>query len=139
MATIAAACATAVLFGASNTRAGEKAATADEQALLKLEREWVDAETRHDVVAFQATLDDRFVATFGAGKLKNSLPSRAQMAGSQSAVEAPECMGKHERHEQDAGSEREHVSGFAQIEIADATDEQVGDGKVEQAPENIDQ
>jgi hypothetical protein len=69
MTTIAAACATALLFGASNTRAGEKAAAADEQALLKLEREWVEAEARHDVVALQAILDDRFVATFGSGKL----------------------------------------------------------------------
>jgi hypothetical protein len=40
-------------------------------------------------------------------------------------------MGKHERHEQDAGTECEHVRRFAQIEAADATDEQVGDGKVE--------
>jgi hypothetical protein len=28
--------------------------------------------------------------------------------------------------------------GFAQIEAADATDEQVGHGKIEQAPEDID-
>ena len=69
MTSIAAACATALLFGALNTRAAEKAASADEQALLKLERDWVDAEARHDVVALQAILDDRFVATFGAGKL----------------------------------------------------------------------
>jgi hypothetical protein len=69
MTSIAAACATAVLFGAINTRAAEKGASADEQALLKLEREWVDAEARHDVVALQAILDDKFVATFGAGKL----------------------------------------------------------------------
>ena len=69
MTSIAAACATAVLFGAINTRAAEKGASADEQALLKLEREWVDAEAHHDVVALQAILDDKFVATFGAGKL----------------------------------------------------------------------
>ena len=67
--TIAAACAVAVLFGAANTRADDKAAVADEKALLKLEREWVDAEARHDVVALQSILDDRFVSTFGAGKL----------------------------------------------------------------------
>jgi hypothetical protein len=69
MSTIAATCAVAMLFGSGSTHAGEKAATADEQALLKLEHEWVDAEARHDVVALQAILDDRFVATFGAGKL----------------------------------------------------------------------
>ena len=60
------------------------------------------------------------------------------MAGLQSAVEAPERMGKHQRREQNANSECEHVCGFAQIEAADATDEQLGDGKVEHAPENID-
>jgi hypothetical protein len=67
--TIAVACTVAVLFGAGNTRADDKAAVADEKALLKLEREWVDAEARHDVVALQSILDDRFVATFGTGKL----------------------------------------------------------------------
>jgi hypothetical protein len=67
--TIAAACAVAVLFGAGNTRADDKAAVEDEKALLKLEREWVAAEARHDVVALQSILDDRFVSTFGAGKL----------------------------------------------------------------------
>jgi hypothetical protein len=71
MSTIAATCAVAMLFGWGSTYAGDKAATADEQALLKLEHEWVDPEARHDVVALQAILDDRFVATFGAGKLLN--------------------------------------------------------------------
>ena len=68
LSTTAAACAIAVLFAAANTRAGDKSAAADEQALLKLEHEWVDAEARHDAVALQAILDDRFVSTFGAGK-----------------------------------------------------------------------
>jgi ketosteroid isomerase-like protein len=71
MSTIAATCAVAMLFGAGSTGAGENAAASDEQALLKVEHEWVDAEARHDVVALQAILDDRFVATFGAGKLLN--------------------------------------------------------------------
>jgi hypothetical protein len=66
--TTAAALAVAMLFAAGNTHAGDKAATGDEQALRKLEREWVDAETRHDAVAPQSILDDKFVATFGAGK-----------------------------------------------------------------------
>jgi ketosteroid isomerase-like protein len=69
LSTIAVACTVAVLFGAGNTHADDKATVADEQALLQLEREWVDAEARHDVVALQSILDDRFVATFGAGKL----------------------------------------------------------------------
>jgi hypothetical protein len=67
--TIAAAFTVAVLFATGSTRADDKTAAADEKALLKIEREWVDAEARHDVVALQAILDDRFVATFGAGKL----------------------------------------------------------------------
>jgi ketosteroid isomerase-like protein len=67
--TTAAVCAVVMLFGAGNTHADEQAATADEKALLKLERAWTDAEARHDVVALQAILDDRFVSTFGAGKL----------------------------------------------------------------------
>lgn len=69
MSTIAATCSVAMLFGSGSLHAGEKVATADERALLKLEHEWVDAEARHDVVALRAILDDRFVATFGAGKL----------------------------------------------------------------------
>jgi hypothetical protein len=68
LSTTAAALAVVMLFTAGNTHAGDKAATADEQALRKLEREWVDAETRHDAVALQSILDDKFVATFGAAK-----------------------------------------------------------------------
>ena len=64
--------------------------------------------------------------------------SPVSAVGLQSAVEASECAGKHQRHDQDAGSEREHVRVLAQVEAADATDEQVGDGKVEQAPKDID-
>jgi ketosteroid isomerase-like protein len=58
----------AMLLMTGNMRAGDKAATADEQALRKLEHEWVDAETRHDAVALRSILDDKFVATFGAAK-----------------------------------------------------------------------
>ena len=47
-------------------------------------------------------------------------------------------MSKHQRHEQDASAECEHVRSFAQLEAADAADEQIRDGKVEQAPEDID-
>ncbi len=56
------------------------------------------------------------------------------LAGSQSAVETGEGVGQHERHDQDARAEDEHVLILAQIEAADATDEQVADGKVEEAP-----
>jgi len=65
----AAAFAITTLFATDNTYAGDKSTTADEQALLKLEHEWVEAEARHDAVALQAILDERFVSTFGAGKL----------------------------------------------------------------------
>jgi ketosteroid isomerase-like protein len=68
LSTTAAAFAVTMLFAAGNTRAGDKSTTADEQALLKLEHEWVEAEARHDAVALHAILDDRFVSTFGAGK-----------------------------------------------------------------------
>jgi hypothetical protein len=47
-------------------------------------------------------------------------------------------MSKHQRHNQDPGAECEHVRGFAELEAADATDEQICDGKVEQAPEDVD-
>ena len=49
-------------------------------------------------------------------------------------MEASECAGKHERHEQDARSEDEHVLGLAKVEAADPTDEQVADREVEQTP-----
>ena len=36
------------------------------QQVLNLEREWVDAEIKHDSVTLRRILDDKFVATFGA-------------------------------------------------------------------------
>src|ERR1039458_270534 len=59
------------------------------------------------------------------------------MDGSHPAVEASECAGQHERHEQDARSEHKHMPGVAQVEAADTADEQVGDSKVEKAPQHI--
>jgi hypothetical protein len=58
--------------------------------------------------------------------------------GSQPPVEPSESVREHERHDQDARPEDEHVPGVAQTEVADTTDEQVADGKVEEAPEDID-
>src|SRR5579863_5722158 len=58
--------------------------------------------------------------------------------GLQSAVEASECTRKHQRHQQHAGSEYQHVRGSAQVEAADTTDEQIGDCKIEKAPEDVD-
>jgi ketosteroid isomerase-like protein len=63
--------AVAAQFMAGNGRAEDKPVTTDEKALLKLEREWVDAEIHHDAVALKAILDDGFIATFGAGKPLN--------------------------------------------------------------------
>jgi len=40
-----------------------------ERQVLDLDRAWADAETKHDVATLRRILDDRFVATFGAGKL----------------------------------------------------------------------
>ena len=57
---------------------------------------------------------------------------------SQPAVEASECAGQHERHEQNARAENKYMPGVAQVEAADTADEQVGDGKVEKAPQHID-
>jgi hypothetical protein len=43
-------------------------------------------------------------------------------------------MGKHERYDQDARPEDEHVLGLTQIKAAHTTYKQVADGKVEEAP-----
>jgi ketosteroid isomerase-like protein len=68
LSTIATTFAVAMLLTAGSTHAGDKAATADEQALRKLERAWLDAENRHDAATLRSILDDKFVATFGAAK-----------------------------------------------------------------------
>ena len=49
-------------------------------------------------------------------------------------MEPSERAGKHERHDEDARPEDEHVLGLAQIKAAHTTDQQVADGKVEEAP-----
>lgn len=38
------------------------------QEVLELERKWVDAELRHDAATLRQILDDKFVASFGAGR-----------------------------------------------------------------------
>ena len=45
-----------------------------------------------------------------------------------------ECVGKHERHDQDTRPQDEDVQRPAQIETANTADQQIADGKVEQAP-----
>jgi len=49
-------------------------------------------------------------------------------------VEATEYAGSHQRHEQNACPKDKHVPGIAQIEATHATDEQVGNGEVEEPP-----
>ena len=49
-----------------------------------------------------------------------------------------ERVGKHERHNEDARPEDERVLGLAQIKVAHTTNQQVADGKVEEAPQDID-
>jgi hypothetical protein len=39
-----------------------------QQQVLDLEKEWVAAEIKHDGATLRRTLDDKFLATFGAGK-----------------------------------------------------------------------
>src|ERR1700722_6208857 len=55
-----------------------------------------------------------------------------------SPVEGSERMGEEERHHDDARPKDEDVLGFFQVEIADAAHEQIGDGEVEEPPEDID-
>ena len=56
-----------------------------------------------------------------------------EKAGSLSPVEWCKCVGQHERHNQYTRPKDKHVPGITQIEAADTTDEQIADGKVEEA------
>jgi len=60
------------------------------------------------------------------------------LAGLLASVEAAECVGEHERHEQDARSEDQHMLGLAQIEVAYAADQKVSQAQIEEAPKDID-
>ncbi len=53
-------------------------------------------------------------------------------------MESPEPVGKIQRHKQYARPQNKHVRGLAEIEATHTTNEQVADGKIEQAPEDID-
>ena len=54
-------------FAADPTAAAAPALAAEQQ-VLALDRAWADAEVRRDAAALRQILDDRFIATFGAGK-----------------------------------------------------------------------
>ena len=53
------------------------------------------------------------------------------MYRSQPPVQPSQCVGSHERHEQDARLENGDVFVLAKIEAADATEQQIADCKVE--------
>ena len=53
-------------------------------------------------------------------------------------MEPTECTGSQDGHDRDARAEDEHVARLAQIEGPDAANEQVADGKVEEAPQDVD-
>ena len=59
-------------------------------------------------------------------------------AGSQPTVEASESVGKIKRHDQHACADCEDVLPVEQIEAAYVAYEQVGNGQVEESPEDID-
>lgn len=45
--------------------ASDASMSSAQKAVLKVEREWSDAEIHHDVAALRRILDDKFIATFG--------------------------------------------------------------------------
>jgi hypothetical protein len=47
-------------------------------------------------------------------------------------------MGEHERHYQGSRGKDQNVPGPAQLKLSDATDEEVGHGKVEETPKRVD-
>src|SRR5450432_1180502 len=65
-------------------------------------------------------------------------PEPFYFAHSEPPVEPTESTGQHDRHDRDACAEDERVARLAQIEVSDATDEQVADGQVEEAPQDVD-
>jgi ketosteroid isomerase-like protein len=60
-----------LLSAISGASAEDAISTADVRALLKLESDWVAAESRRDAVTLRAILDDRFIATFGGAEPLN--------------------------------------------------------------------
>jgi ketosteroid isomerase-like protein len=52
----------------AETENSDDALSAVKQQVLNLEREWVDAEIKHDAATLRRILSDKFLASFGAGK-----------------------------------------------------------------------
>jgi len=53
-------------------------------------------------------------------------------------VKPAECTSKQDRKDQDARPEDKDVPGLAQFEVPDPAHKQIADGKVEEAPKDID-
>ena len=68
---LVAACILASSSLAAESGASGAPATEAERQVRRLEQEWVTAEINRDAAALRHILDDRFVATFGAGKPMN--------------------------------------------------------------------
>jgi ketosteroid isomerase-like protein len=55
-----------VISSADGAEASDATMSGAQREVLRVEREWSDAEIKHDVAALRLILDDRFIATFGA-------------------------------------------------------------------------
>ena len=60
--------ATGAVLAAVFVRAETPATLTDEQQLIALEQEWINAEKNHDVATLERILDDQFVSWFGSSK-----------------------------------------------------------------------
>src|SRR5580693_7177668 len=54
-----------VISSADGAEASDATMSDAQREVLRVEREWSDAEIKHDVAALRLILDDRFIATFG--------------------------------------------------------------------------
>jgi hypothetical protein len=61
-------CCVAALPASTEPKRSERPSADAKQQVLDLENEWVAAEIKHDPATLRRILDDKFVATFGAGK-----------------------------------------------------------------------
>jgi len=64
-------CSVALAVASRAPTNSETPAADDRQQLLDLEKEWVAAETKHDLATVRRILDDKFVFSYGAGKPQN--------------------------------------------------------------------
>ncbi|MBL0124252.1 MAG: nuclear transport factor 2 family protein [Betaproteobacteria bacterium] len=67
-AAIAATLAALIFSGCTTLPSDRQIAATDEEHLLALEREWVEAEVKHDRQALERILDERLVVVYASGK-----------------------------------------------------------------------